>query len=60
VLRVRNISALYESCAPSGFVSRNLCPGKSLRKMPATQRNVTFVAADLDLLALAFGPSHPP
>src|SRR5262245_29363403 len=34
---------------------RNLCPGKSLRKMLAAQRHVALVAADLDLRSLAFG-----
>jgi hypothetical protein len=34
---------------------RNLCPGKSLRKMSATQWHVALVAADFDLRAFAFG-----
>src|SRR5690242_4971277 len=35
--------------------TRNLCAGKSLRKMPAAQRHVSLVAADLDLRAFALG-----
>src|SRR5688572_4786063 len=34
---------------------RNLCPGKSLRKMPAAQWHVALVAADFDLRALTLG-----
>src|SRR6186713_1004817 len=37
-----------------GSSARNLCSGNGLRKMPAAQRYVPLVAADLDLLALAF------
>src|SRR6187549_85287 len=37
---------------PSG---RNLCAGKSLRKMPAAQRYVALVAADFYLRTFAFG-----